>query len=424
MSQSNSDPRSTDAILGGQAPAPVQGAILGGIDGVQQKLANPDLAIRLEALDQARSYGTAGAECLQQALSDRSKIVRRRARWLMRQPEGISVVPPQPLWALPERFDGFGYGQYAVRFANRNVQEFAIGQALQDPKSTAYALRCDYNDEHDTIVLLDALLEMPLGTQMEALIFGVWNGGDGVCTGDDSSQMVVDALVARRQNLQELKALFIGDIHSEESEISWLQQSDMSPILQAFPQLELLQVRGGESLQLNPTLGISRHENLKALILETGGLSPETVHQIYEWELPALEHLELWFGSEYYGGTCKEKDLQPLLDDLKFPNLTYLGLRNSQFADDAMEMLVRSHLLEGLQVLDLSMSTLGDEGAAKLLECPAIRDLEILNVSECYLSGAMIDQLRSLEIQVLADDQRVEEDEEDPAYRRYCVISE
>jgi hypothetical protein len=99
--------------------------------------------------------------------------------------------------------------------------------------------------------------------------------------------------------------------------------------------------------------------------------------------------------------------------------LTYLGLRNSEFADAMMERLVRSPLLAGLQVLDISMGTLTDEGAAKLMECEVIRDLEILNVSENYLSGAMIDQLRSLGIQVIADEQREEED-----YGRYCVVSE
>lgn len=146
--------------------------------------------------------------------------------------------------------------------------------------------------------------------------------------------------------------------------------------------------------------------------------------QIYGWDLPALQHLELWFGSDNYGGDCWDRDLVTLLEDLKFPDLLYLGLRNSQFANEMIDLLVRSLLLETLQVLDLSLDTLTDKGAAKLLECSAIRHLRILNVSENYLSETLIEQLRSLGIQVLADEQREEDEDEDPAYRRYCVVAE
>lgn len=425
MTHSNSEPRDSDAILGGNSPAPHQGAILGGVEGIRQKLNSPDLAIRLEALDQAWSYGTAGLGCLNQALSDRSKTVRRRARWLLRQPKGGEMQPPaSPMWNLTERLSGYpGYsGSYVTRFANRDVQEFQVGQALSDPQHTAYALRCDYDDpQHALINRLNLLLDTVEAEQIEALVFGMWDDGEGVCTGEASSKEFVEQLVSLRDRLTNLKALFIGDITSEDCEISWLQQSDMSPILRAYPQLEVLQVRGGEGLQFTPAED-AVHENLKALIVETGGLRRETVLQIYEWDFPALEHLELWFGSENYGGDCWEQDLSPILDDLIFPNLIYLGLRNSQFTDDVIDRLVGSPLLAGLQVLDLSLGTLSDHGAAKLLEYSEVRDLEILNVSESYLSGAVIDQLQALGIQVIATDQRTED--EDYADDRYCAVAE
>jgi hypothetical protein len=427
MTHSNFDPHASDAVLGGNKPAPHQGAILGGIEGIQQKLNNPDLSIRLEALDQAWSYGDAGRTCLQQAIGDRSKTVRRRARWLLRQPEGSKSLPsPQPVWNLTERLTGYpGYsGMHVTCFANRTVNEgFAPGEALQHPSQVAYAFRCDYDDTQKRLFNhLNTLLDTPGSEQVEALVFGMWDDGGEVCTGDSSSQSFVERLASLNDRLPNLKALFIGDILSEECEISWLIQSDMSPLLQAYPFLEVLQVRGGTGLKFIPTKNAA-HEHLKALILETGGLSRETVLQLYQWNFPALEHLELWFGSDNYGGDCWEQDLSPILDDLKFPNLTYLGLRNSQFTDELIDRLVRSPLLAGLQVLDLSLGTLSDEGAAKLLDCPEIADLEILNVSESYLSGAMIDQLRSLGVQVIADNQRIEEGYED-ADDRYCAVAE
>lgn len=331
--------------------------------------------------------------------------------------------PTASSWNLTERLAGYGgyHGEHITRFANRVVQDFQPDVSLGDPKQTAYALRCDYDDEHSAIDLLDQLLAQTEPGSIEALVFGLWGHGEGVCTGDDSSKLVVDGLVARTDRLPNLKAVFIGDITYEECEISWLVQSDMSPLLNAYPQLEILQVRGGDRLTFeNP----STHSHLKALILETGGLSRDPVHQIYQWKFPALSHLELWFGSEEYGGNCWDRDLPPILDGLCFPRLNYLGLRNSKFADEMMDRLVRSPLLERLQVLDVSMGTLSDEGAAKLLNCRAIQDLQTLNVSESYLSEGMVEQLRSLNVTLIDDKQREEEDDDDPDYRRYCVVSE
>ncbi|BAU15475.1 leucine rich repeat variant [Leptolyngbya sp. NIES-3755] len=419
MPESNSNPQSTDAILGGQTPAPYQGAILGGIEGIQQKLKNDDLSIRLEAVDQAWNYGTAGLGCLHQALSDRSKLVRRRSRWLLRQPQGTVLSYP-PVWEMIERFENTGYSTHVEQFAGREVWEFNSEETLPNPQQFAYAFRCEYDGENDNVIdLIERFLEVPGAELTEALVIGMWDA-----EGAAPSESFIQSLVGLRDQFPHLKALFIGDIESEECEISWIIQSDMSSILQAFPKLEVLQVRGGDSLKFDSTLGVSRHENLKVLIIETGGLGRSTVEQIYEWEFPALEHLELWFGSPDYGGDCWDRDLLPLLEDLKFPNLTYLGLRNSGFADEIAAMIVRSPLLAGLQVLDLSLGTLTDAGAQHLLDCAAIRDLETLNVSASYLSGAMIDQLRGLEIQVLAQEQREEEDYEEPSYRRYCVVSE
>jgi hypothetical protein len=413
-------PQASDATLGGQNPAPQQSGILGGLDGIRQKLKSDDLSIRLEALGQALDYGEAGRVCLQEAANDGSRVVRNRAQWLLRQKAGTALAMG-PVWSLTERLAASNNTQHASQFANREIKTFDPEEPLGDPAQVVYALRCEYDDDISMSVFLNQLLDAPGSERIEALVFGLWEAGDGVCTGDASAQRLVDLLVAVRDRLPNLKALFIGDIIYEESEISWLVQSDMSPILAAYPQLEILQVRGGTGLKFD---NAARHENLKALILETGGLSRETVHQVYAWDFPALEHLEFWFGSENYGGDCWEQDLSPVLEDLCFPRLIYLGLRNSKFTNEMMERVVNSPILQGLQVLDLSMGTLADEGAIKLLDCPAARDLETLNVSQSYLSGAMIDQLIAADISLMAVEQREEEADEDPEYRRYCVVAE
>lgn len=330
-------------------------------------------------------------------------------------------APTGSLWSLTERFEAVGNTQYVKRFASRHVQAFKPGQALEDPSRVAYSLRCSYDDDTGMAVLLNQLLETPHSESITALVFGLWDGGDGVCTGDSSAAMLVDLLVSVRDRLPNLKHIFIGDITYEDCEISWLAQADMSPLLYAYPQLEILQVRGGVGLAFD---NAAEHENLRALILETGGLSRETLHQVYAWDFPALTHLEFWFGSENYGGNCWEQDLSPVLEDLCFPQLAYLGLRNSKFANEMMDRVARSPLLPSLQVLDLSLGTLSDEGAAKLLTCAAARALRILNVSQSYLSDVMIDQLVTAGISVRAEAQRQEEEYEEPEYRRYCAVSE
>jgi hypothetical protein len=111
----------TDAILGNNTAAPVSSGILGGLDGIRQKLTSSDLSLRLEALDQAWNQGEPGKACLEEMLGDRSKTIRRRARWLLRQTTETTLAP-ENAWNLTERLGALGNGSHAIRFANRDVQ--------------------------------------------------------------------------------------------------------------------------------------------------------------------------------------------------------------------------------------------------------------------------------------------------------------
>ncbi|MGB3640204.1 MAG: HEAT repeat domain-containing protein, partial [Rivularia sp. (in: cyanobacteria)] len=135
-----------------------------------------------------------------------------------------------------------------------------------------------------------------------------------------------------------------------------------------------------------------------------------------------LEHLELWFGSPDYGGDCTVEDIKPILGDLIFPDLNYLGLRNSQFADDIAEAVIKSPLIETISVLDLSLGHLTDKGAEILLNCAAVNELDILNVSECCLSDEIVDDLSTLNCQLLAEKQNRDGDYDDEY--RYCAVTE
>ena len=68
-----------------------------------------------------------------------------------------------------------------------------------------------------------------------------------------TSSDTVTALVTYRERLPNLKALFLGDIAYEENEISWINQSDLSPLWPSFPHVEHIKVRGGNNLTLGRT---------------------------------------------------------------------------------------------------------------------------------------------------------------------------
>jgi len=60
----NQRPRPDDAVLGGQSQAPLDAAVLGGIQGVQQKLASDNEVVKKEGILQALNYGEKGIEAL------------------------------------------------------------------------------------------------------------------------------------------------------------------------------------------------------------------------------------------------------------------------------------------------------------------------------------------------------------------------
>src|SRR5262249_34664194 len=153
---------------------------------------------------------------------------------------------------------------------------------------------------------------------------------------------VVKALIAARGRLKSLRALFLGDILEDESEISWIRHSDLTGLLEAFPKLEHFRVRGGEGLVLRAF----RHDCLKSLAFEASNLRRKVVRAVGASKLPALEHLELWLGTADYGADTTPADLKGILQGKRLPSLRSLGLRNSEIADDVARAVARAPVME------------------------------------------------------------------------------
>jgi predicted DNA-binding WGR domain protein len=263
--------------------------------------------------------------------------------------------------------------------------------------------------------LLADFLDQPGVEEVPGLVVGAWNYDEMV---SGSSEPVVEALVAARDRLPNLQALFLGDITYEECEISWIRQSDVSPLLAAYPRLEHFRVRGGTGL----SLGRLKHKHLKSLVVESGGLPAAVVREVGAAQLPELEHLELWLGEEHYGGDATADDLKPILAGKHFPKLRYLGLRDSHIADAVAQAVARSPILERVRVLDLSLGNLSDAGAEALAASPAVAQLEKLDIHHHFVSAPVVKKLKALGITVDASDHQ-EPYDSDPAHR-FIAVSE
>jgi hypothetical protein len=258
--------------------------------------------------------------------------------------------------------------------------------------------------------LIEKLCELPGAAALDALVIGFWGGMD-----DDSSDTVA-ALVAYRDKLPNLKALFLGDITFEENEISWINQSDLSALWPSYPKLEHIQVRGGNNL----TLGRIASPVLKTLIVESGGLPRGVVRDALDAETPNLEHLELWLGSENYGATSTVADFQNLFSGNLFPKLKTLALRDCEYADDLAAALAQAPLLARIETLDLSLGNLSDKGAEALLASPHVAKLKKLDLHHHYIGDPAMERLKALGPEVeLSDREKADEDGD-----RYIAVSE
>ncbi len=301
--------------------------------------------------------------------------------------------------------------EHATEFAGLKVVDYERGGTLHDLESTAYALRVDYDDDHSATDLLRELLADAGADRLQGVVVGVWAGE----MYDVSSAEIVEVLTAAAPQLVSLRALFLGDVISEENEISWIKQSDLSPLWNAYPKLEHLLVRGSEGL----SLGKIDLPFLKSLIIECGGLPKNVLADIAGANLPELEHLELYLGTGEYGADSSIDDVRLLLAGDRFPKLTHLGLRDSEMADEVAQAVAGSTILKQIKVLDLSLGTLGDVGGRALLECPDLKNLEKLDLHRHYLSEELMSQLQALPIEV-----DVSQRETDEEYGRYVAVGE
>lgn len=249
-------------------------------------------------------------------------------------------------------------------------------------------------------------------TEVRALIVGGWEDAY-----EKEASAPVRLLAESAARFPALRSLFFAAMPQEECEISWIQQGDVTPLLESFPLLERLEVRGGTGLELRPV----RHEHLRVLRFEAGGLPASVVRGVGMSELPALEYLEAWLGTSEYGGETTAADLENILSGERLPALRHLGLQNSEIQDEVAALVASAPVVARLESLSQSMGVLTDAGAEALLSGQSLAHLKRLDLHHHYLTDAMVERVKVAfsGVQLDVSDQREADGE-----WRYVAVAE
>jgi len=270
--------------------------------------------------------------------------------------------------------------------------------------ATAVKVLSGYDEKSSVVSKLDKLAKLANIGEMDTLVIGAWQNERGA-----GADQILDKLIELKDTFSGVKHLFVGDMNSEECEMSWIEQANYTNFYQHFPALETLGVRGRQGLKL----GKIDLPNLKNLIIETGGLKDEILSDIITSNLDKLEHLEIWLGTNDYGCNIDIEDLMPILNG-NYPNLKYLGLKNYYQQDALAGALQGASILATIETLDVSMGTLTDKGAEALFNNEALLNLKHLNCRRHFLTDKWQKQLKE---KFVAQNINLEDAEEPYIYR-------
>jgi hypothetical protein len=277
-----------------------------------------------------------------------------------------------------------------------------------------------YDESEDDITLkgkIEKYIEENGVCEAKKVIIGAWQEPFD-CDPED----VVQYLYENKEKFPNVEEIYVGDMDSEECEVSWIIQTDLTRLLTAFP-LKTLTIKGSQSLRLENAAS----DTLEKLVIISGGLETATLEDISSATFPNLSHLELYLGVSDYGFDGDIEVVKPFMSREKFPKLKFLGLKNSEIQDEICEEILKSDMIDGLDVLDMSLGTFSDKGAEQVLKnIEKLSKLQKLDLTFNYASDEMLQKLEdafketNVEVLVDRDDADYYEDED----WRYPYITE
>ena len=260
----------------------------------------------------------------------------------------------------------------------------------------------EYEGGKNAETMVKDILADPEFTGLDELIIGSWGSAY-----EDDCQPIIDDIARNADQFSHITKLFVGDMDYEECEVSWIMQGNYSKLWKAMPQLKELTIKGSMDL----TLGEIEHENLESLTIICGGLGTDVIKEIEKAKLPGLKKLLLYIGVEDYGFDGDAGTIKELLENSDFPNLSYLGIVDSEIQDELAQVVLECKYIHQIETLDLSCGTLTDKGGSLLLEkLPELSNIKKLDVHHHYLSDEMMEKIGKLSLEVDVSEQEEAEE--------------
>lgn len=271
----------------------------------------------------------------------------------------------------------------------------------------------DYEDgDKNAATLAEEILSDPDLSSIKTIIVGCW--GESY---DNSCQAILDMFSQNSEKLSHIETLFIGDMDSEDCEVSWIEQGNYSELLKSLKTLKHLIIKGSNDL----SLGELNHPELQSLEIICGGLPKSVILEIANSNLPKLKKLNLYLGIDNYGFDGSIDDIKKLIENRNLKNLDYLGLGNSEIQDEIVEQVLNSDIVSNLKVLDFSNGNLSNKGAQLIIDnADKLKNLELLDLHYHFITDDYVRKLKVLPININLDEQ-MENDEE---YGNYPMLTE
>ena len=165
-------------------------------------------------------------------------------------------------------------------YAKSDAYPFHMPGHKRKVEAKKYTL--SYDEYENNVNLLDKILKDKHLSEYKQITIGCWDYEGGDCSA------LLQGMIENKEKFAQIEGLFWGDIEQEEQEISWIEQADISPLLDAMPKLKDLKIKGTNNLRLGKT---SRPE-LRSLEIISGGLPTEVVEDILGSDFPNLEKME------------------------------------------------------------------------------------------------------------------------------------
>ncbi|HWO20527.1 MAG TPA: TIGR02996 domain-containing protein [Kofleriaceae bacterium] len=265
------------------------------------------------------------------------------------------------------------------------VQLDAYGLELTWEHGFITAARVNRDGLGDAEPVVDMLLHHRSARLLRELVIGCHQGGD-----QDNRKMAEVLLYASPTPAPPLRKLHLADFDDSQYDgidISRCPLGDLSGLGEIYPLLEDVVLKGRGDVELGG-LALTR---ARRFALRTSTLTRRTLGAILRAPWPELVELELWFGDTawHYGAECTLDDALPLLGADGFPKLRALRIMNAPFIDELCPRLLTSSRVRALEVLDLSLGSLGDAGADILVGGrDALAHLRALKITESCLRPA------------------------------------